>query len=406
MAKEDKQHPIHYTVFHPNLLVRADMQMSLLERRVYTEILNYNHKEEPEQLTYYVAYEDITNSTGRDVAKNSKREFLRIAESLQQRYIYLDQEFMRDHFGKKFPASLVPFPYIEYEDKGFKITLQEYFKVILTRLDLGFIKGDIELLRSFKYIYSHSMYWLIRSNQWQKRNTITFEVVKLKEALGCEGKYKSFKDFKRWVLNPVQNEFRGTWVEFDYELIKRGRGGAVKGITIHFKTDREQEQALGLGKVFAFERILSSYGINQVEIKKIRVNVSEEKELLSGYKWNEAYVHAVVELVKQTYREKNKNKKAKKIQKFGPYLLKVLKEGWYIDKAEAFLRRQRELQGGQLDAFSETEGQNPQETRFSYEDFLELYEAHVSLNDSPMTEADYMSSLGYKKEGDFVVKIV
>lgn len=402
MAKEEKQHPVNYSVFHPNLLVRADMQLNLVERRVYTEILNYNHKAEPEQLTYFVSYEDITHSTGRDVSKNSKREFIRIAESLQQRYIYLDEKFMSDHFGKKIPASLTPFPYIEYEDKGFMVTLQKHFKTILTRLDLGFIKGDIELLRSFRYIYSHSMYWLIRSNQWQKENSLTLEVLKLKEALGCAGKYKAFRDFKRYVLHPVQDEFRGTWVEFDYELIKRGRGSAVKGVTIHFKTDLQQEQSLGLGKVYGFERVLASYGINPIEIKKIRVQVSDQQELIQGYKWNEPYVLAVIELVKQTYREKNQNKGAKKIKKFGPYLLKVLKEGWYIEKAEAYLKQQQS-RGGQLDAFSQNPDNRPVETRFAYKDFLEVYEAHVKLNENPMSEKAYMESLGYKKEGDFVI---
>ena len=272
-------------------------------------------------------------------------------------------------------------------------------------MDLGFIKGDIDLLRSFKYSHSHSMYWLIRSRQWQKYSSIQFEVNQLKEALGCKDKYRKFSDFKRWVLNPIQDEFRGTWVEFDFELIKKGRGSAVKGIVIKFKTDKEQEKKLGLGKVYGFEQILYSYGISQVEVKKIRVNVSEAKELLKGYSWNEEYIYAVIDLVKQTYRDKNKNKKAKKIQKFGPYLLKVLKEGWYIDRAQDYIQQQRELKGGQLNAFAPTQDQSPKESRHAYTDFLELYEAHKALNDKPLSESDFMSSLGFKKEGDFVVRI-
>ena len=122
MAKEEKRHPIGYSVFHPNILVSADMDMNLLERRVYTEILNYNHKNEPNQLVYFVEYENITDSTGRDVVKNSKREFQRIAESLQKRFIYLDKKIMEAHFGNKFPISFVPFPLIEYEDMGFRVT--------------------------------------------------------------------------------------------------------------------------------------------------------------------------------------------------------------------------------------------------------------------------------------------
>lgn len=406
-----KHHPVHYTVFQPNVLVRAESDMKLMERRLYTEILSFNHREEADELTYFIPYELITESKERQANKNFRRDFIRIAESMQSKILHLDQEFMKLHFGKDIRASLVPFPYIEYEDMGFKITLERHFKIILTRLDLGFTKGDIELLRGLQHTYSHHMYWLIRYNQWRE-SSLSLEIEKLKEALGCAGKYKAIKDFKKWVLEPIRKEFSGTWVEFDYELIRKGRGGAAKAITLHFKSDVELEKGLSLGKVYNFERALEQYGITQQEIKKIRQYVTLGEEVREGYHWNELYIHAVVQLVKEQYKKKKQNPHASQIRNMGAYILAVLKSGFFIEQVK-IIEKDMRLRGQQLNVFEtqppvqEPIDPEPQEKfkGIPYEDFKELYEAHKQLHDDNLTESAYAQSLGYKIEGEFLIRI-
>lgn len=405
---ENRKHPINYTVFQPNVLIGANSDMKLLELRLYSELLNFNHREYPDQLQYFIPYEVVTSSTGRDVSKNSKREFMRLTKMFQKRVFDLDEDFMRTHFGKKYPASIVPFPVISYEDNGFEITLEPHFKQILLRLEIGFTKGDIDLLREYKHTYSHRMYWIIRQNQWRE-SEITLDIEKLKEALGCPGKYKSFQNFKRRVLQPIQQEFKGTWVEFAYTLVRKGRGGAASAITLHFQNDLQQEEALKLGKVYHFEKILAGYQIHAREIKKIRQKVTLKEEVCQGFHWSERYVSSVVELVKATYRHRKQTKGALQIRKMGPYILKVLNEGWYIDKVKAHWEALENAKSAQLNVFKDQPKNLEEEPksayRTTYASFREMYELHKEVHGESLTETEYASRLGYRIEGDSVVKM-
>ena len=402
------RHPIHYTVFQPNVLIGANSEMKLLELRIYTELLNFNHRENPNQLKYFIPYESITSSEGRDVSKNAKREFMRLTKQLQKRIFDLDEDFMQTHFGKNYPATLVAFPLITYEDNGFEINLEPHFKQILVRLEIGFTKGDVDLLRTFRHTYSHRLYWIIRQNQWRE-SEITLEIDKLKEALGCAGKYKAFQNFKTKVLNPVKEEFRGTWVEFEYTLVRRGRGGAVKAITLHFNNDLQQTLALKLGQVYKFEHILANYQLHAREIKKVRQKVALGEELRPGYAWSEAYVNEVIELVKETYRIKNRTKGAEPIRKMGPYLLKVLTEGWYIDKVEARREAKLQTEKAQLNVFEDQPKLRPEPKQkpfqTSYESFREMYELHKEIHQSNLSETEYAKELGYRIQGNVVIKM-
>ena len=406
---EKMKHPIHYTVFQPNVLIGANSDMKLMELRLYSELLNFNHRENPDQMSYFIPYEVVTSSTGRDVSKNSKREYMRLTKMFQKRVFDLDEEFMRTHFGKKYPASIVPFPVISYEDNGFEITLEPHFKQILLRLEIGFTKGDIDLLRSYRHTYSHRMYWIIRQNQWRE-SEITLEIEKLKEALGCPGKYKSFQNFKRRVLQPIQEEFKDTWVEFSYTLIRKGRGGAATAITLRFQKDLHQEEALQLGKVYHFEKVLASYQIHEREIKKIRQKVTMKESLLDDFHWSEKYVQTVIDLVKESYRLRKKIKGGSQIRKMGPYILKVLTEGWYVDRVKDRWKAIEKAKASQLDMFEDQPKNEIEESkeqyRTSYESFREMYELHVEIHGEDITEAEYADRLGYRIEGDSVVKII
>ena len=402
-----KKHPIHYTVFQPNVLIGANSDMKLMELRLYTELLSFNHNEEPEKLTYYIPYEAVTESVGRQADKNLSRDYMRLTKMFQKRVFDLDREFMQEHFGERYPVSIVPFPRIRYHEKMFEISIEPYFKQILVKLELGFTKGDIQILRGFKHTYSHRLYWIIRQNQW-RQNRLTLDLDELKSLLGCENKYPRYNNFRKDVLEPVKEEFHGTWVEFDYEPIRKGRGGAVRGLTLIFKDDLEQTKALKLGNVYNFEKLLASYRIHEREIRKIRQKVTMEEEVQPGFIWTERYVLTVVELVKQTYQIKQRTKGANPIRKMGPYILKILNEGWYIDKVKDTWNRQEQMNKSQLDIFDEQRAAHPKAHIYttSYESFKEMYELHREINKESITEAAYAKRLGYRIEGDIVVKVI
>lgn len=86
MDNKDKKHPVHYTVFQPNILINANTDMRLAETRLYTEVLNFNHKDSPEQLIYKVPYEAITLRTDKDaISRNAKREYMKLTKRFQKR---------------------------------------------------------------------------------------------------------------------------------------------------------------------------------------------------------------------------------------------------------------------------------------------------------------------------------
>ena len=417
MDKKEKKHPVHYTVFQPNILINANTDMRLAETRLYTEILNFNHKDSPEQLVYKVPYEAITLRTDKDaISRNAKREYMKLTKRFQKRVFDLDEDFMKTHFGEEYPASIVAFPTIRYQDTCFVIEINRYFKAILVKLELGFTKGDIELLRQFIHTYSHRLYWMIRHHQWRANtNTLRIDLEELKASLGCAGQYDRFQNFKTRVMEPIQEEFRGTWVEFEYEIVRGGRGGAVKEVIFHFSNDFEQTKQLKLGAAYPWESVLSSYNIPSREIIKIRQYVTQATEVKEGYPWSDYYVSAVIKLVRDAYIRKNKNKNAAKIKNMGAYLYKMLTEGWLIDQVEEMRLAGAEALTAQLDIFNQYRNEEaytplkpmpPKEPfQTSYESFKEMYDLHLEVHKVDISEADYARDLGYEIRGDYVVKV-
>lgn len=160
------RHPSEYGVFQPNVLIGQNKDFDLLETRVYTVILSYNHKSEPDRLEYPVPFDLVSGSESiENMQRSANREVSRIADSMQRRVFKLDKDFMKVNFGSNFPISINPFPKIEYRDLEMNVHLQSDFKKILIQLELGFTKGEKELLLSFNHAVSHRLYWLIRSNQ-------------------------------------------------------------------------------------------------------------------------------------------------------------------------------------------------------------------------------------------------
>jgi hypothetical protein len=422
-----KKHPVHYTVYHPNVLIGANNEMRLAEIRLYTEILNFNHQEEPERLIYQIPYEYITQSDRRQAGKNAVREFMRIAGTLQKRVFTLNKEFMQEHFNKNFPSTIVPFPTINYRDTCFEMELHPYFKKMLTKLELGFTKGDIEFLRTLKHEYSLRMYWLIRSEQWKVGgNMFKMELLGLKEALGCADQYQNaFDNFKRRVIEPVQNEFRGSWVEFEYETVRGGRGGkVVKEVIFNFKNDLEQGRQMQLGFRHPWEDTLIQYGIAERDVVKLRLNVTHEAPLKEGHHWDSFYVVTCIAIAQEHYRERRQNPHSEKIKSMKNYLYKGLVEGWWV--AEVWSRRQKAeaVQNALLTLPQMAETTDgpvakadpkakkmaplpPQRDNYKlpYEAFASTYHEYLQVTGEILSETEFAARFGYAIRDNYVEKI-
>ncbi len=431
---DKKRHPIHYTVFHPNVLIGVNTELKLAEQRLYMEILNFNHQAEPDRLDYEIPYEFITHSTDpKVIQKKAHQEFTRIAEVLQKRVFRLDKEFMQTHFNEKYAVTINPFPVIKYKEKHFQVRLNEYLKAVLVKLEMGFTKGDIELLRAFRSEYSYLMYWLIRREQWKhKAGVLDFALDELKKELGCTDQYEGrFNNFKARVLDVVHEEFQGTWVEFDYEILRGGKGGkAIQKILFKFGTDFQQEQKLALAENrYAWEGELLQLGIGEKEVLRFRDFVANQQPLKDGQVWDSFYVHTCLAIARENYRNKRLNLQAKKIANMANYLYSALVQGWWVKEVE--FRRQLASQPARPPAslFAELPAKvklspesvqvtvdqpikgsielAPPRTRFRlpYADFMETYRAYLSISKEPMSEPDFAAKLGYKISGDYVEKV-
>jgi plasmid replication initiation protein len=191
----------------------------------------------------------------------------------------------------------------------------------------GFTKGDIETLRIFNHEISNSFYWLIRQQQtWQY--TWQVELEELKEQLGLAGKYKVWSNFKARVLYVAQGEFVGTWVEFEYEPIKKGHG-AVKEILFKFTNGPKQEKDSPAGNGFPWEGELLRYGVDADKVKMIRHRVragSHDHE--RNLTWDSDYIRFALEYLREDLKEKQKDSSKKKIQNIGGYIYHALTNPW------------------------------------------------------------------------------
>lgn len=346
-SNEILRHPIEYTIFKPNGLIQSDRnELKGMEIRVYNEILNHNHRNTPEDLIYTIPYHMISY----DPSKNGARDRKRIGQALQKRSIYLDEDWAQKFLGEKNARSITPFPEVVYADEGIEIHLNPKFKKVLTMLETGFTKGDIITLRGFVHDISHRFYWVARQQQ-TFRNVWKVSVEDFRDILKITA-YTDWRNFKRRILDDIQKDMIGTWMEFDLELKKKGRGSAVKELIFKFKKGPSDEKDKPVGAEFPWEKSLKNVGVDDRVIKQFRSHVKTESEtdLGNGTKWiwDSDYIRYSCMAAWEEKEAKENDPKRKNIQKFPAYLVSGLIDGRWINyvlerKQEHFNRVQGDL---------------------------------------------------------------
>lgn len=333
--KKVNKHPQLYTIFQPNELIKAKkFQMNRVEKRVYYQILNINHAKTPDQLTYKIPFENVLNSND-FISGNRKANARRISNALQKRIFMFDSTFMKREFGQDAEATIVPFPEITFDDKHFTVSLWPRFKSILTLLRLGFAKGDFETLMSFKYDISDSIYWLVRQHQ-VFANTWKVGLSDLREMLELGGRYETWDNFKRKLLDNAKVDCKGTWSEFDYKAVKRGKGGEVIAVIFYFKNGPKEEKDIAIGDDYAWEESLLRNGVDAMKIKEIRQRVKINQEGFNETKhitfnWDSDYVRLSVEAMTDELKTARKNTNKKPIRNIGGFLYTGLMGGYWIE---------------------------------------------------------------------------
>lgn len=142
-----------------------------------------------------------------------------------------------------------------------------------------------EVVEAAKCKYTPRIYKIISS--WKNRGGFVIGYEELRERLMLEDKYKSYKDFKRWVLKPAQEELfekADCWFncsEPDFE-IKKGK----QVVQLKFKVITRKLVDQWKDKIFGLERILREHGrLSQKEIDLLKEDVlvpENDYELLAN----------------------------------------------------------------------------------------------------------------------------
>lgn len=307
MADVKPLHPVTYSIFKPNILVNGDeSQLKGVEWRVYSEILNDNHKANPGRLVYRIPYHLVFEGST-NISRNRKS----LQKSIQSKAVFLDRHFMKKYMQRDYEQGITLFPTVRYLKECFEVELHPDFKKILTMTDLGFTKGDIMTVRGFKHDVSHAFYYQVRNIQSFKSIWVV-SIDDFKKHLFIKG-YDDVRNFKRRVIDPIYEDTVGTWVEFDKDVyVRGGRGNKIVGLEFRFVRGPKDEKDKPVGFHFDWEGPLKRLGCNDLWIKKIRSFVKSGRVSQAGdggdIHWDSDYVVYSIEAAGIEYRQKNKDK--------------------------------------------------------------------------------------------------
>ena len=139
-------------------------------------------------------------------------------------------------------------PEIEYEHLTIfsRITYQNGFLEFETNHAIGkylkdfqkqYARYNLEKIQSFKYVYSSTLYRILRMHIGQKRLSFSYTIAELKKLLQVdEHKYINFYDFNVNVLSKAHQEITQLDVDniqFDYNTGNKQRGVEKIYFTIH-----------------------------------------------------------------------------------------------------------------------------------------------------------------------------
>ena len=316
-------HPDHYHVIHPNVLIStATSQFTLIEHKLYTEILSIDHKQEPNKFFYRLPYLSVYERT-----KNPGRNIQRLSESIRGQRLQLPLEYAKKVYGDDLKRSEISsFITVNYRTGYIEVELHRDLKKLLVLTNSHYSKGELELCRSFKSEYSHKIYWIIRKVQPFK-STLTMAMDDFRAQLGIIDKYSDTRNLTRRVLNPAKADLSGTWAAFGFSYVLDGNKAV--GIKLFFKSDKKLSEYQERDLRYEYENHLSKAGVDVSFIMKYRKLILEEEVIdpkVSPMKWNFYYIS-------RTVQEVINNKKVKHSAAFivdslnkGRYLKPILKE--------------------------------------------------------------------------------
>lgn len=216
-----------------NSLINARYEFSLLEIRVFTDLLGKIKPNDKEFGRYHINFTELMNKAG--VSTKS------IHHDGMEAVMWLMKKIIKVPLADQDKILATPLlSAIKYKegDGWVEVTFQEELKPFLLQLKEQFTLYEIQNIFKLKSIYSARLYPMMK--QYEKIGYREIEVEKIKRVLGVEDKYDEFFNMENKILKVAKKEIsEKTDISIDYKKKKRGRGVHTIRFTIEPKIMEE-----------------------------------------------------------------------------------------------------------------------------------------------------------------------
>lgn len=352
-------------------LVTARYRLPLSEFKLVYSIISLVQPRD-EGLRKFTVSLDVLAEVLSITKKNTLQEIDRITTKLQERVLRIQES--EDVLLKANWFSSVK---IDRRNRIITFKIDEDLEPYLINIQNRFKAHKLYNLFLFEYDLTGRIYMLIKA--YEKDGFFIISIQELKEMMELEGKYKTFKDFNRWVIQRAKKDMLKSDVDFDIEKIKTGRRITHLKFIIITKQNNNKHKILPKPKEEAKSEVSELYKtLTQYGVTPKRANVFVKEH-------DENYIKEKIALYEETNKIKNidnpagfinnaikgdwKNSKLEKKKKEEEARQKAQKQKQEENKKEKLKDKKRELEN----EFGEMARQNFWLSR-SQEERIELIE--------------------------------
>jgi plasmid replication initiation protein len=223
-------------VVSSNDLVHAKYDLSLWQKRVFVYAISQLEKEHTDFEPIKMNIKDIIKffkaSDGALVYNAIIEAPKSLDKTIEIPYI-TPKGFLRYGFIKLIKQYTIPADE-KGENQYIEIEFNDALKPHLLELKEKFLKYDIRNVIDLQSTYSFRMYEILKSHEYQK--SIEFEIEYLRAILEVKNIYKSYKDFKRRIIEKAQQDLaKFCDISFSYVEKKGAKGKKIESLVFQIR---------------------------------------------------------------------------------------------------------------------------------------------------------------------------
>ena len=230
-------------VVSSNDLVHAKYDLSLWQKRVFVYAISQLEKEEkdfaPLKMGVYEIIKYFKSNGGVAIYKAILESPKSLDTTIQIPYI-TPEGHLRYGFIKLLQKYTIPADN-QLENQYIEIHFNNDLKTHLLDLKEKFLKYDIRNIVDLQSTYSFRMFEILKSYEYRKE--VELEIDYLREILEVTTIYKSYKDFKRRIIDKAQEDLtKFCDVTFDCEPKKGLTGKRIQSLVFHIHKNKPKNR--------------------------------------------------------------------------------------------------------------------------------------------------------------------